>query len=139
VFPLFYDCSAADIVLVLLSPLLHGETPRSAEEIRNRALDLAFNATFLREMRMYAHASEFAGRGWLPLGRLERRLGRTKFHLIEADELMSQIASESRLTTSLPFLEMLRDRGRERAKAWLAASFANLGQRSSVDLRAMFY
>ena len=139
VFPLFYDCSAADIVLVLLSPLLHGVTPRSAEEIRNRALDLAFNATFLREMRMYAHASEFAGRGWLPLGRLERRLGRTKFHLIEADELMSQLASESRLTTSLPFLEMLRDRGRERAKAWLAASFGNLGQRSSVDLRAMFY
>jgi NTE family protein len=93
VFPLFYDCAARDILLVLLSPLLHGETPHSADEIRARSLDLAFNSTFLREMRMFAHAREYAGNSLLPRGRLERRLQRTHFLLIEADELLSQLAS----------------------------------------------
>tara|TARA_R110001583_G_scaffold195341_2_gene371974 strand:+ start:7541 stop:8566 length:1026 start_codon:yes stop_codon:yes gene_type:complete len=139
VFPLFYDCAAHDIMLVLLSPLLHGETPRSADEIRARSLDLAFNSTFLREMRMFAHAREFAGGGLMPRGRLERRLQRTHFHLIEADELLSQLASVTRLTPSLAFVNMLRDQGRARTKTWLAAHYPALGRRSSVDLEKMFY
>jgi len=139
VFPLFYDCDARDILLVLLSPMLHGETPHSAEHIRNRALDLAFNATFLREMRMYAHAREYAERSLLPLGRLERRLKGTRFHLIEAEELLSQFPTETKLATSLPFLEMLRDQGREHARAWLDSNFRNLGRRSSIDIAELFY
>ncbi|MCK9258483.1 MAG: patatin-like phospholipase family protein [Azoarcus sp.] len=139
VFPLFYDCAARDILLVLLSPLLHGETPHSADEIRARSLDLAFNSTFLREMRMFAHAREYAGNSLLPRGRLERRLQRTHFHLIEADELLSQLASETRLTPSLTFVNMLRDQGRARTKAWLAAHYSALGRRSSVNIGKMFY
>ncbi len=139
VFPLFYDCSARDILLVLLSPLVHGETPRSAEEIRARSLDLAFNSTFLREMRMFAHATEFVGRSLLPTGRFERRLQQTRFHLVEAEELLSSLSAESRLSAKLSFLEMLRDQGRARAKAWLAAHFSLIGRRSSVDLARMFY
>jgi len=139
VFPLFYDCRADDILLVLLSPLLHGETPRSADAIRDRTLDLSFNATFLREMRMYAHAREFAGRTMWPLGRLERRLQRANFHLIQADELMSQLPTETRLATSLPFLEMLRDQGREHVRTWLKANRRNVGRSSSVDIADLFY
>ena len=139
VFPLIYDCAAHDILLVLLSPLLHGETPHTADAIRDRALDLAFSATFLREMRMYAHAREFAGRTLIPVGRLERRYRRMNFHLVEAEELMSQLASETKLATSLPFLEMLRDQGRARTHAWLDASHANVGRRSSVDIAALFF
>ena len=48
VFPLFYDCDASDIVLVLLSPLKHIETPHTAQGIQTRVLEIAFNATFLR-------------------------------------------------------------------------------------------
>lgn len=140
VFPLFYDCEANDILLVLLAPLLHGETPHTAEEIRSRSLDLAFNATFLREMRMYAHAREFASRSLIPpIGRLELRLKNTCFHLVEAEDLMSSLAAETRLATSLSFLEMLRDQGRHNAAAWLDAHAGNVGHRSSVDIRKLFY
>lgn len=138
VFPLVYDCDASDILLVLLSPLLHGETPRSAEDIRGRQMDLAFNATFLREMRSLAHAREYASRSVLPLGRLERRLKRLNFHLVADDELMSQLAAETKLTTSLAFLQMLRDRGRAHALEWLSAHFWEIGRRSSVDIRGIF-
>ncbi|NMG16320.1 patatin-like phospholipase family protein [Aromatoleum bremense] len=139
VFPLFYDCSSRDILLVLLSPLLHGETPHTVEEIRSRTLDLSFNATFLREMRMYAHAREYASRTLLPAGRLERRLKRTNFHLIEAEELLSQLPTETRLATSLRFLEMLRDQGRQHARTWLDANYGKVGQRSSVEIAELFY
>ncbi|MFN3985580.1 MAG: patatin-like phospholipase family protein [Rhodocyclaceae bacterium] len=139
VFPLFYDSPAADIILVLLSPLLHGTTPQDATAIRDRVMDLGFNATFLREMRMYAHASEFAARSHFPHGRLERRLLGTHFHMIEAEELMSQLAAETKLAISLPFIEMLSDQGRARAQAWLDAHYDSVGKTSSIDIRALFY
>ena len=60
VFPLFYECPGRDILLVLINPLRHRDTPRSAEEIRTRSRELGFSANFLREMRMFAHARQFA-------------------------------------------------------------------------------
>lgn len=138
VFPLVYDCAATDILLVLLSPLHHGGTPHRADDIRRRSLDLAFNSTFLREMRSFTHARRYVGRTLLPLGRLERRLTHTRFHLLAAEELLGQLATESRLTTSLPFLERLRDQGRAFARVWLAAHYGDLGRRSSVDIGELF-
>ena len=138
IYPLIYNCSAADILLVLLSPLVHGETPHTVEEIRNRALDLAFNSTFLREMRSFAHARAYAaGARWLP-GRLDRRLHDARFHLIEAEALLSQLAAETRLATGLPFLLRLRDQGRARAQQWLASHYRALGRFSSTDIGDVF-
>lgn len=138
VFPLLYDCSSADILLVLLSPPVQGETPHSPEEIRRRSQDLAFQSTFLREMRSIARAREFAGRSLLPLGRLERRLMGTNIHLIAMGELTRRLASESKLTTSLPFLEMLRDQGRACTRDWLAAHHQDVGRRSTVNIGDLF-
>jgi NTE family protein len=139
VFPLFYDCDSSDIVLVLLSPLKHTETPHSAKDIQARVLEIAFNATFLREMRMFAHLRERIGRlRWL-LGSLERRALRTNFHVIEAHDVIGELSAETKLAAHLGFFGMLADLGRARAKAWLAAHRGDLGRRSSVDLGALFY
>lgn len=138
VFPLLYDCSSADILLVLLSPPVQGTTPHSPEEIRRRSQDLAFQSTFLREMRSLARAREFAGRSLLPLGRLERRLMRANLHLIAMGELTRRLAAESKLTTSLPFLEMLRDQGRACTRDWLAAHHQDVGRCSTVNIDELF-
>lgn len=119
--PLVYECAAADVLLVLLSPAVHGPTPRSAEEIRVRSLDLAFNANLLTELESLAAARDHAARSWLPFGRLERRLRRLRLHRIEADPPANGLAGETRLATSLSFLEMLHEQGRARAAEWLAA------------------
>lgn len=137
VFPLINECAACDILLVLLAPQLHATTPNSAEEIRTRALDLAFNATFLREMRRYARASEAASNSLLP-GRLERRLRRTRFHVIQSQEHTAPLASETRVLPSPPLLHMLRDRGREMALEWLEGHRGNVGKRSTTDIAEMF-
>ena len=140
VFPLFHECSARDIVLVMLAPLKHSATPQSATDIRGRMMELAFNATFLREMRMFAHLRERSARTpWWRRGDLDRRLAGTQFHVIEASEVLRELSAESKVAANMRFFEMLFTLGRERAGTWLSAHRADLGRRSSVDLEALFY
>lgn len=138
VFPLFYECRSDDIMLVLLTPLQHQDTPRSAQEIHDRALEIAFSSSFLHEMRAFVRLQTFVRHRLLPIGRLERRLARSRFHLVDAQDFMRRLASETKLAAHLPFLENLRDLGRERTRAWLASHFDSLGRRSSADLAALF-
>ncbi|HEX6828806.1 MAG TPA: patatin-like phospholipase family protein [Burkholderiales bacterium] len=138
VYPLIYHCRSPDVVIVLLHPMRLAKNPGTAGEIWNRVTELGFSAGFLREMRMIAQAKANVERGLFSIGRLERRLRRLKFHLVEAEELMSQLSTESKLSAHLPFITMLRDQGRARAEAWLAENFGRIGSRSSVDLTELF-
>lgn len=138
VFPLFYDCDSRDVLLVLLSPLKREGTPNTVEEIESRIVDLAFSANFMREMRMFVHAAEFSRPTFLTWGRLERRLQKMRFHMIDASELVSLQRSETKLLAHSPFLELLRAQGRERATDWLARSADDIGRRSTVDMKKWF-
>lgn len=139
VFPLFYECASRDVLLVLLNPLRHATTPRSADEIRNRAIELSFSANFLREMRMFAHARDYAAESpWWRRGRLERRLVAARFHLIEAGDVLAGLGPESKLAASRPFLLRLRDLGREHALAWLARDGGRVGRGSTVEIAGLF-
>ena len=138
VFPLFYDCVSRDILLVLLSPLQHDNTPHSVQEIEARVSELTFTAHFMREMRMLAQATAFAGHSWLNWGRLDRRLRSMRFHMVDSSQLALLQRTETKLLAHGPFLELLREHGRQRAGQWLADHGASLGQRSSIDLQQLF-
>ena len=138
VFPLFYDCESPDVLLVLLSPLRHENTPRSVEEIEARIVELAFSANFMREMRMFAQATDYSSPAFLALGRLERRLQRMRFHMIDSSRLLSLQRTETKALAHRPFLELLRSQGRERASAWLADDAEGVGKRSTVDVKKWF-
>ncbi|MBK1681697.1 patatin-like phospholipase family protein [Rhodocyclus tenuis] len=139
VFPLFYYCDSPDIMLVLLTPLHYSETPYTARDITLRQQELAFQATFLREMRMFAHMREYVRDEVSPACRFEHRLTQVNFHVLAADELMSGLASESKLIAREQFLLMLRDQGREHAREWLAENADAVGKRATVDLSRLFY
>lgn len=138
VFPLFYDCDSLDVLLVLLSPLEREGTPRSLAEIETRIVELGFSANFMREMRMFVRAAEFSSPGFLTMGRLERRLQKLRFHMIDSSRLASLQRSETKLLPHAPFLELLRSQGQQRASAWLAEHVAGVGQRSTVDVKKWF-
>ncbi|WP_375058296.1 patatin-like phospholipase family protein [Zobellella sp. DQSA1] len=138
IFPLVYEASSADILLVLLSPFEHAQLPLTHEEIHHRTQELAFKSTLLREMHSLALARQFARRTLWPAGRLERRLSRTRMHLIDTGELVGRLAMESKLTTSRSFLEMLRDQGRARACIWLSEHGDTVGKRASADIARLF-
>lgn len=140
VFPLFHECRSQDIVLVMLAPLQHSSTPQSASEIQGRMVELAFNATFLREMRMFAHLRERARHSaWWRRGEFDRRLLGTHFHVIEASEVMRGLGTASKIAANMRFFEWLFALGREHGQAWLSAHHADVGRRSSADLGALFY
>jgi NTE family protein len=127
-----------DLLIVSLNPMRYDAVPVTAEEIRARALEFAFNAGFLREAVLLAESCAEARRSALSFGRLERRLRRLRTHLIDADDHLTTLPGETRLIAHLPFLESLRDRGRERAQAWLATHGAQVGHESSADLERLF-
>ena len=138
VFPLFYDCDALDVLLVLLNPLRHESPPRTVKEIDTRIAELAFSAHFMREMGMFSRATQFAGPSFLTMGRLERRLHKLRFHMIDSSGLPSLQRSETKLLAHGPFLERLCDQGRERGRAWIAAHAGSVGRRSTFDVGACF-
>ena len=90
-----------------------------------------------RALRRYADAKDQVEKK-LPCGRLERRLDGMRFHLIEAEELMSELSMDSKFNTHLSFLTMLRDQGRACADRWLARNFNGTELRLSVNLAELF-
>jgi NTE family protein len=138
IFPLFYNCDAADVLLVLLNPLQREGTLNTVEEIETRISDLAFSAHFLREMRMYTQATEFSGTGKLAMGWLEQRLHDMRFHMIDVNELTSLERSDTKVLTHTPYLELLRDQGKERGLEWLKIHANSIGQRGTLDVKKWF-
>lgn len=138
VFPLFYDCAAQDVLLVLLSPLERSGTPRTVQQIESRISELGFGANFMREMQMFARATEFVSPTFLTRGRLERRLRGMRFHMVDASEAPGLQHTETQMLAHGPFLELLRGQGHARATDWLAQHGGAVGQVSTIDLKQLF-
>src|SRR5450631_3264894 len=138
VFPLFYECDTVDVLLVLLNPLMREETPRTVKEIDERIAELSFSATFMREMQTFIRAAEFADQSSDATGRLESKLRSMRFHMIDVRDVASLERTETKVIAHAPFLEMLRDQGRERAASWVDRHMVDVGERSSVNVQKWF-
>lgn len=138
VFPLVFDCETRDILLVLLSPLEREGTPHTVGDIETRITELAFDANFKREMQLFIHAAACSGPSFLRWGRLERKLHKLHFHMIDSNQLLSLQRTETKLIAHGPFLELLHQQGQQRAAQWMAAHTPDIGRRSSVDVARWF-
>lgn len=137
-FPLVHKCVARDIVVVLLHPQPHDHVPRSADGIWHRLTEMGFSSTFFTELQGLMLAQREAKRGWFSFGRLERRLRHLNMHVVESQELMSQLGRHSKLNAHPAFIHGLHEEGRQRAEAWLERNFRQLGVRSSFQLARLF-
>ena len=137
-FPLFDDCDTRDVLLVLLSPLEHEGTPKTVEEIEARIAELTFSTHFMREMRMFAQAAKRPGSRFMPRSAFERRLQGMRFHMIDASGLQSLRRPATKALAYGPFLQRLRDQGRERATVWLDDCAERLGHGSTLDVVGHF-
>lgn len=140
VFPLFYECQSRDILLVLLAPRVYGDTPTTVEEIRARTLELAFNTSVLREMLLFANVIRYAEArpGVGGSDSIEGRILDTRFHLIEAEDLLKQFGSETKVAADWSFLRTLHDIGYAEARRWLDQQGDLVGSRTSFDLVQRF-
>ncbi|MBI1250570.1 MAG: patatin-like phospholipase family protein [Alphaproteobacteria bacterium] len=132
--PLFDACEADDVVIVQINPIKRPGKPHSARDILNRLNEITFNASLLRELR----AVDFVTR-LLEEGRLEGTgYRRVLVHMIEDEATLSSLGASSKLNTEHAFIDMLFHRGRAAAEQWLAAHGADIGVKSSIDIRKLF-
>ncbi len=132
--PLFDHSEADDVLLVQINPFQRAGAPRSAREILNRLNEITFNSSLLKELR----AVDFVTR-LLEDGRLEGTgYRRVLMHIIEDEQALSALGASSKMNAEGAFIEMLFQKGRSAAGAWLDRHFDDIGVRTTVDLRALF-
>jgi NTE family protein len=134
IFPLIYNCSSDDVLLVHINPMQRDELPRSATDILNRINEISFNSSLMREMRAIHFVTRLLDDGSIANGSLRRM----RFHAVAADDVLSKLGVASKLNADWQFLTSLRDTGRERAEHWLNTHFERLGIDSTVDLQAVY-
>ncbi|MFP8968532.1 patatin-like phospholipase family protein [Pokkaliibacter sp. CJK22405] len=136
--PLIYEAHAKDILLILLSTLPLGESPRSADEIQRRVMDISFNSAFLAEMRMLIEARSRAKDSWLNVGKLERRLAGVRFHLIGPGNAFDELPEGSRIMANTQLFEDLFAAGRARGEDFWQHHKEQVGQCCSLDEHKLF-
>src|SRR3984885_14734709 len=131
-FPVIYGCKAPDVIMVHLTPTERSELPTNSRTIINRMQEISFNSSLMREMRTIAYVTKLIDEGNLTNGK------RIFMHLIEAEDVISELSGSSKMNGSWKFLTHLREIGRQRADAWLASNFDRIGVESSVDIVAKY-
>ena len=135
--PLFYEDTPDDILLITLNAFERPEAPKAAGDIMDRLNEVVFNAPLVAELRAVAFVQELIQDGGLmPAAR--DRYRNILMHAIEADGWLGDLSLGSKFNTEWTFLNDLKARGREAADEWLGSCFGNVGRSSSVDLQARF-
>jgi NTE family protein len=133
-FPFFNGSASEDVIIVQINPVTRAGAPKSAREILNRMNEITFNSSLLREYR----AIDFVAR-LIDEGRLDpEKYKQVLMHRIEAEEHLNPLGASSKMNAEWPFLEHLFAVGYNAADAWLEENFHHLGQRSTLDIKAMY-
>ncbi|ANP46141.1 patatin-like phospholipase family protein [Candidatus Viadribacter manganicus] len=133
-FPLFDVKSARDIVIVQINPVERSEAPRAPVEITARVNEITFNNSLLAELRAIDFVARLVDDNHLPKGRYRKML----IHNVSETQALTPLGLGVDLNTDLAFFDRLFETGRSAAERWLGEHFDALGERSTVDLAAMF-
>jgi len=133
-YPLFYGAAADDVLLVQINPVERRETPRTAREIQSRLNEITFNGGLLRELRAIDFVTRLIDDGKLS----SEEYKRVRMHRIDGQGRLDDVTAASRLSADWTFIQGLRDRGRESAKAWLDRHYDAIGREATLDLRQAY-
>jgi len=136
--PLIAETPADDLLLVQINPTRRNTVPTQADEILDRAGEVTFNASLLKELRTIGLIKELledAGRPDSCFQRpLFRRIDDLRLHQLNAEDQLAPFGASSKTQTNWGFLSQLHLIGRETADRWLAQHRSSVGKRSSVAL-----
>ncbi len=133
-FPFFHRSAAGDIVIVQINPIFRPGEPQRAQDIQNRVNEITFNSSLLHELRAIDFVSRLLDSGKLD----DSEYRRMHIHMIQARKRMRALDASSKMNAEWPFLRHLFEIGRDAAASWLDGCYADLGRRSTVDIREMF-
>ena len=101
----------------------------------NRINEITFNSSLMAEFRAIDFVDRMIDQGKLARGTGAGQYRRINVHRIVLDRLGRQLTSDTKMSTDYDFFEMLRLAGKRAARRFLDAHFADIGVRSSFDLR----
>lgn len=134
IWPLIYECNARDVVLIQVNPITRDEVPRTAPEINNRINEIAFNASLVSEMRAMDFVARLLDEGVLDPKKYKKML----MHRIHSEGKMDQLDASSKVNAEWEFLRHLHKTGYNAADNWLRAHWSQVGEESSLDIRANY-
>jgi len=133
-FPLFDHAQSDDVIIVQINPVTRLGEPRKARDILNRMNEITFNASLMRELRSVDFVTRL-----MEAGRLEGTgYRRVLAHMIGDEPSLAKLESSSKMNAEAAFLDMLFEKGRTAGDSWLEAHFKDIGNRTTIDFKAMF-
>jgi NTE family protein len=134
IFPIIYNCTSADVILIMVNPIQIKQVPQTPQAILDRINTLSFNSSLMREMRAINFVNHLVDSGFDDGGRLKKML----IHCIDAEDEMSNLGVSSKVNAGWDFLAWLFELGRKRGDAFLREHFDKLGNESSTSIEERF-
>lgn len=136
--PLISETSADDLLLVQINPSRREAVPTQASDILDRASEVTFNASLLKELRTIGLLKELLQEAGRPDSAYRRplfqRVDDLRLHRLDAEVQLAQFGAASKTQTGWAFLSQLHDIGRAATDDWLRKNGQHLGQRSTFEL-----
>jgi NTE family protein len=133
-FPLFEQTQCTDLMLIQIDNIDYNKVPTKMSEIIDRATDISFNSSLMREMRAIDFVTKIIEKGFDDDGRLIK----TNIHYISTGDLMNHYSGSSKANVDWDWLCYLRENGRTKAEAWIREHYEKIGKRSSCDINCIF-
>lgn len=133
--PLVADPDSRDILIVQINPIYREDIPRQGVDILNRINEISFNAALIKELRGIAYLKSFIRSANLEAERHKDVF----FHRIDADSELRPLGASSKLNGEWAFVKHLHDVGYRTTSAWLDENFSALGNRSTLDVEAVYF
>ena len=134
IFPLIYNCTSTDVLLIMVNPIHIEHLPQTAQAILDRINTLSFNSSLMREMRAINFVNRLVESGYDDGGQLKKML----IHFVDAEDEMSKLGVSSKLNVCREFLGWLFELGRARAEIFLRDHFDAIGHESSTSIERRF-
>ena len=133
-FPLLWEHDCNDLMVVQIEPTNYPKLPTNAHDIVDRAYDISFNTSLMREIRVINSLNRLVDHGFDYDGQLEK----VNIHFINTGEDLNNLDGSGKLNVSWDYLTYLRDFGQKNADSWIKENYDNIGVKSTFDVEKYF-
>ena len=137
-YPFFRSTETEDVLIVQINPLVRKKIPTSTREIMGRVNEITFNSSLMAELRAIEFVNRLIDQGRLPHGTGDNEYRRINVHRIVLEGLGERFSSATKARNDYELFELLRKLGQRAARRFLDAHYADIGVRSSIDLRRRY-
>lgn len=135
IYPFFRSTQTEDVLIVQINPLMRKKIPQTTREIMGRVNEITFNSALMAELRAIEFVNRLIDQRRLPHGTGPNEYRHIKVHRIVMDGLGERFSASTKLRNDFESLDLLRKLGQRAARRFLDNHFADIGVRSSVDLK----